>query len=431
MRKMLTLLLLFPVFFSFAQKKKKEEIKKGWNLTGFPVLAYNTDLGFQYGINASVCNYGKGDDYPWYKQKISGEVSRYTKGSGKNTLDLDIRRLSKKVNIRMLVNVSYYTSKANPFYGFNGAEANYNPEFITTGGPYYISRMFYCYDQKNFNFSTDFIGNIKFKWLKWQAGVMFYNYDIGTVDIDRLNKGKPDDKKLPDTTLLYDKYVSWGLIPSSEKNGGHNQLIKFGLVYDTRNIEANASKGIWSEILFLTAPRFLGNGQSSYTKLIINHRQYFNLWKHNLTFVYRLGYQGKISGHMPFYISAVGLGGAKTLRGIMSNRVSGNGFVYGNIEFRWKFLKTVIKHQNFYFAASTFFDAGRVVQKVNIDKSLVPVTENINYYFTNKPENFHFSYGAGLHIAWNENFVIACDYGRAIKSQDGKYGLYIGLNWLF
>jgi hypothetical protein len=31
----------------------------------------------------------------------------------------------------------------------------------------------------------------------------------------------------------------------------------------------------------------------------------------------------------------------------------------------------------------------------------------------------------------NENFVIAVDYGRALNKQDGKSGMYIGLNYLF
>jgi hypothetical protein len=429
--KKILLLLLIILSVNCIGQNKKEKMKLGWNMGGFPVIAYNTDLGFQYGVHFGICNYGKDSSYPVYKQMITGEISRYTKGSGKNELGFDLMRISKKINVRMIINVGYYTNKINSFFGFNGAENYYNREFTSTNSSSYISRLFYCYDQKYFTFSADFIGKIKYKWLKWQASVLFNNYDIGTVDIKSLNKGKDEDKKLPDTTLLYDKYVEWGIIPSGEKNGGHNQLLKFGIVYDTRDIEANPSKGIWSDITVLTAPRFLGNGTSSYTNLIINHRQYFNLWKHDLTFVYRLGYQGKISGHIPFYVATTGLGGAKTLRGIMSNRVTGNGYAFGNIEFRWKFSKFILWRQNFYFAASTFFDAGRVVQDVKFDKSLVPATEIISDYFTGKKEALHCSYGAGLHIGYNQNIVIACDYGRAINPQDGKYGLYIGLNWLF
>jgi len=66
-----------------------------------------------------------------------------------------------------------------------------------------------------------------------------------------------------------------------------------------------------------------------------------------------------------------GLGGAKTLRGILRNRIVGDGIVYGNFEFRWKVFSTVWFNQNFYFALSTFFDTGRVIKIMKLKISLV------------------------------------------------------------
>ncbi|GAH72890.1 unnamed protein product, partial [marine sediment metagenome] len=39
----------------------------------------------------------------------------------------------------------------------------------------------------------------------------------------------------------------------------------------------------------------------------------------------------------------------------------------------------------------------------------------------------------GLHIALNENFIVAADYGRALdkEKRDGLSGFYIGLDFLF
>ena len=31
----------------------------------------------------------------------------------------------------------------------------------------------------------------------------------------------------------------------------------------------------------------------------------------------------------------------------------------------------------------------------------------------------------------NQNFIVSCDYGRAMDPRDGKSGVYIGLNFLF
>jgi hypothetical protein len=43
----------------------------------------------------------------------------------------------------------------------------------------------------------------------------------------------------------------------------------------------------------------------------------------------------------------------------------------------------------------------------------------------------HYSFGVGLRVAMNENFIIRCDYGMAADERDGDSGIYIGLNYLF
>ena len=49
----------------------------------------------------------------------------------------------------------------------------------------------------------------------------------------------------------------------------------------------------------------------------------------------------------------------------------------------------------------------------------------------NAKEIPHWGFGGGLHLALNENFIIAVDYGFAARKQDGDSGLYINLNFLF
>jgi len=131
-----------------------------------------------------------------------------------------------------------------------------------------------------------------------------------------------------------------------------------------------------------------------------------------------------------------GLGGGKTIRGIERNRVIGDGIAYGNFELRWKFAKFQMINQNFYLALSGFFDTGRAIQYVDIDDAVNNINweengENPDDYFAIGTESFHSSFGGGLHIAMNQNFIIAVDYGRALSEKDGSSGLYIGLNFLF
>ncbi len=422
---------------------KGDDIKTGFTFGVLPAIAYDSDLGFKYGGLINLYYFGDGSTYPDYMHSIYLEWNRTTKGSGTNQFFYDSPMLFGDKDIRVTLDASYLTEQALDFYGFNGAEANYSAAFEEQDAMRYISRMYYRYERKMLRLTGDFQGKIIGKKLRWLFGVAHFNNKIGTVDIEQLNKGKDSDDLLPDTLTLYDKYVDWGIIPGREADGGVNNYLKAGVVYDTRNIEANPSKGMWSEVLLVTAPRFFGNKENAFTKLVAIHRQYFTLVPDRLTFVYRLGYQGTIHGNAPFYMQSYmfmsyspsviteGLGGAKSLRGIKRNRVIGDGFAYSNIEFRYKFLKTKIKRQNLYLALNTFTDIGTILDPVAVDRSLIPAGENEADYFNEQQDKLHFTYGLGLHAALNENFVLSVNFGIAADKQDGTNGLYIGTNWLF
>ena len=252
-----------------------------------------------------------------------------------------------------------------------------------------------------------------------------------------LNKGKAEDKLLPDTALLFDEYVASGNIGQEEVKQGNIFYLKFGLVFDTRDNEPAPNRGIWSEALILTAPSFMGNKPYSFTRLAITHRQYISIIKNKLVFAYRLGYQGTIGGSAPFYILPYmyfsfsrstkpdGLGGASTLRGILRNRIVGDGIAYGNLELRWKFARTTIFKQHFYFGLYGFLDGGQVVQERPVDQESLPTVGP--HYWDQSHDSFHLSYGLGLRIVMNENFIIVVDYGIANDPRDGKSGFYVGV----
>lgn len=429
------------------KKVKTEKIKKGWNLGALPVISYNSDLGFQYGALVNLYHYGDGSKYPKYNHSLYLEASWYTKGSGIFRFYYDSESLIK--GVRVSADVSYIPDQTYSFYGFNGYDAVYNHPWIVDTDPLYKSRVFYAMKREFFRVKLDLQGEIapNFRWL---AGFNLFSIYTNTVDVDHLNKNKNDEDKLPsDTVSLYYKYTKWGIIPEGQKRGGILTNIKLGAVYDTRDNEPNPMRGIWSEVLLIAAPKPLSNMDNGFTKLVVTHRQYFTLVKEKLSFVYRLGLQTTIVGKAPYYVEPImymsrmngayseGLGGAKTLRGILRNRVVGDGIVYGNFEFRWKVVKTHWFNQNFYFALSTFFDTGRVIKNFEVEDTANKLTPSDfepntkENYFDFGAETFHNSVGAGLHIAMNQNFILAIDYGKALNKQDGNYGLYIGLNFLF
>jgi len=353
--------------------------------------------------------------------------------------------------IRLTADVSYLTEQALQFFGFNGYDVVYNQEWEDDANPAYKSRAFYRHNRKIFRVLANFQGNLlkNNDRVKWIAGFAFFNTQVGSVDIEKLNKGKDEDKQLPDEPGLYDKYVDWGIIKDEEKDGNTTTYLKGGLIYDSRDFQFFPSKGIWAEATFSYAPGFLGDKNFTYSKLTLVHRQYFSLGSKNFVFAYRLGYQTTLSGTVPFHIqphivptfmtaaTSQGLGGAKTLRGIMRNRVVGDGIVLGNVELRWKFLKTKLGKSDLYVGTNVFFDVGRVVKEIEVDYEYLRGVESpmgndqFQDYFDPGSESLHPSTGLGLKIGYNENQIISVDYGFALDKRDGKSGLYIRFYWLF
>ncbi len=419
---------------------EKQKIKKGWTFGALPAVSFNSDLGFQYGALVNLYYFGDGSTYPKYMHSLYAEVSRYTKGSGVNRFFYDSEYLIP--GIRFTADVSYLTERALDFYGFNGYDAIYNADWENDESAAYKTRMFYRHNRDMFRITADFQGGLAIDNLRWIAGIGILKNSIGPVDVDALNKGKKDEDKLPLVPGLYDKYVQWGIIRENEKNGGWANNLKLGLVYDTRDFEPNPMKGVWSEMVLFAAPKFFGNGDYGYFKISATHRQYFTLVKDRLSFAYRLNYQGTLGGTVPFFMQPYmiysfsnssntdGLGGSKTVRGMLRNRVVGDAFAFGNAEFRWKFLKTVVLNQNLYLGLNTFVDAGKVLKKIEFSQPPVPASERATY-FASGEEKLHATAGAGLRVVLNENFIVAVDYGKALDKRDGKSGLYIGLNYLF
>jgi len=423
---------------SIKAANKADKIKTGWNFGALPVIAYDSDIGFKYGALVNVFHYGDGSQYPKYRHSLYFEWSRTTKGSGINQFTYDSEYLIP--GIRVSAEASLLTEQSLDFYGFNGFNAYYNPDWEDDEGDEYISRMFYNQERKLTRLKADFQGRIAGQKFRWFAGIEYNHAKMATVDINKLNKGKDEEDLLPDTALLYDNYVEWGVIPEDQAEGGSTTLVKAGVVYDTRDIEANPMKGIWTDLQFLFAPSFLGNDDLAYTRLALTHRQYFTLVPQVLSLACRVSYQAKLGGTMPYYmlpfvyntapsLTRDGLGGAKTIRGVLRNRIVGDDFAYGNIELRWKFLRTIVFNQNIYLALSGFLDGGMITAKYDFNKSGVPA--NQLYLVEDQDEKLHLGAGGGLHIVMNQNFVIAVDHGRALDPGDGKSGTYIGLNFLF
>ncbi len=440
---LLTILLSLLTLTQLKAQKDSTFIKEGYSFGVLPAVSFDADLGFQYGALVNIFDYGDGVRYPNYDHSLYFEASQYTAGSTLLRAYYDSPKLIK--GIKTTADVTYFKDLALNFYGFNGSQAIYNASWEDTDAADYKSRVFYRHQREMFRVITNFKGHIGTKDtpFEWLGGFAFFNMKAASVDVENLNKNKSEDNKLIATDGLYDKYVGWGIIKEHEKNGGINTYLKGGLSYDTRNRLGNPSRGMWTELMLAFNPTFLSSTQSTYSRLTFVHRQYLPLSsRDNLVLAYRLGWQHKLSGDIPFYLlshltsssltsaSSEGLGGAKTLRGILRNRVVSDGAVLTNVELRWKFWRTKLFKNDFYLASNYFVDMGLVTQKHKVDVSKVDDSER-SLYFNQGNDKLHMSYGLGIKAAMNENFIISTDYGMALNKQDGTSGLYITLNYLF
>lgn len=410
--------------------------KSGWNFGALPSVMFDSDIGFQYGAIVNAFQYGDGSLYPDYRYMIYAEWSRQTKGGAINQLFFDAPHLLPG-GYRLTAEAGYFTEKALDLYGFNGREAVYDEDLTDPSSPDYISRMYYRHQRKQLRMSVDVQKDIRADW-RWVAGIMFLDYRLGSVDLESLNKGLTGGDVLPDVPLLYDRYRSWGVIHEDDAEGGMHTFFRAGIVYDRRDTEANPMKGLWSEAVLWSAPGFSGDG-GGFLRYNLIHRHYLTLRKDVLSLAARVAAQGTLAGETPWYTMPLmlssfdksttrdGLGGAKTVRGMLRNRVVGEGIAYANAELRWKALRGIVWNQNYYVALSAFTDAGLVTDPYLLNSSGIPE----EYRWDSRPDAPHISGGLGLHLALNENFIIALDYGHAFSARDGESGLYINIGFLY
>lgn len=436
---------------SVSGQEKEKKVKTGWKFGGaLPATTYDSNLGFQYGALVKFYNYGDGSSYPDYWDQTYTEVSHFTKGSGIFRMMYESNHLIKGVHLTS--DLSYLPDAATDFYGFNGYESVFNSTWSKDyTNPDYRTDMFYRFKRNEFRFKNDLQGKLVGEHIKWSAGFAVQKFMIDTVNIPKLNKGRKN--KLPfntDLPGLYQIYQDLGLISPNEANGGWVNIIKAGIVWDSRDNRPNPMKGIWTEMGIEIAPKFMGNDWG-FSRFYFTHRQYFTLVENDLSLVYRLGYQSTISGKVPFFYqsqvitsmltgaTSEGLGGSSTLRGVLRNRVIGDGFIMGNVELRWKPIYFKFLKQDCYLGLNAFYDFGIVTKDISLPSDLtlstglavLDPTHEYSDYFHGGKDKLHQDVGISIMPVMNQNFVIAIDIGKAFNKQDGNIGFAIGLDYLF
>lgn len=455
------------------EKKKKEVkyndkgeiIKTGYNYGPLPAVAFDADKGFQLGALLNIYDFGDGSTYPNPRQHWYFEASFFTKGSQLFVVSYDNKTLIP--GVRWSTAVTLTNDKAMDFYGFNGYMSYYDHATIAAGkdksnSNQYIYTPKYRVNRIALLAKSDFVGNIWDKKLFWEAGYHFSYFKQGyqnkqALNLAKINKNKDAEKIFPETEEpIFDLYRKWGIISEEEAWGGINSTVRLGLLYDTRDKEGAPSQGIWAEGHLTLAPKWLGT-TNPYYRYSLTFRHYVPIVKNDiLTFAYRLNYEGTIGDKAPYYVLPYittigqsydrdGMGGYRTIRGIMRNRVQGLDMASYNVELRWRFVNFTLWKQNIAFGLNIFSDGTMVTKNYDMtftgdEKYRAEYDAYMALSGNRTADRPHITVGGGLRFIMNQNFIVAFEYGMPvsrfskdplIKNQDGNGAFYINTGFLF
>ena len=199
-----------------------------------------------------------------------------------------------------------------------------------------------------------------------------------------------------------------------------SNFVRGGLIWDTRDRETGATRGTWTEILVQHVPEALG-AEGSYTRWTLADRRYLSLGS-RLVFAHRYLVQN-VDGEAPVqdlflvqtsFKQQEGLGGAKTVRGVLKNRFVGKGLLVWNAELRWRAADFTAFGRSFHTVLTAFVDHGRVWEE----------GLEVGELF----EDLHRGIGGGVRLGMGENFTVALDMAT---SDETGLPIYIGLGYLY
>ena len=431
-----TAILLAALLFILPLSAQKDEIiKTGWNVGPLPVVGFDSDLGFQYGLCCDVFNYGDGTHYPQYNYKINIEASTYTKGSSILRTYGDFKTLIP--DGKLFFDITWFNAPKFGFYGYNGYSTLYLPLETEAFVPGTLPGTLPDYAKSGYNFmSRDqfrVLASVRKTitgHLNAAAGLAFYHIKTGRLTLDEYDG----------QITLFDVYSTYDLIRENEKDGGNVTQIRAGLIYDSRNHDSDPTKGENIELSLVYSPDIIDGKGYSNLGLHLNVCQYLPLYKDRLTFAYRAMVQTNLWGEIPYYFTnninsmffrkmyTEGLGGNASVRGINRNGVLSNGFLMLNAELRWRIYDFKLINQNWQIAVNPFFDMGKILQPYRLEEQKACNLNDCNGRET-KP---HYTAGLGFKLIMNHNMVVSFEAAKPFDRNDGD-GLWtnMGFNYLF
>jgi hypothetical protein len=427
-------LFLLCTFSAFAQQQKKDSLKlpfaiadekrlsdedlkdkkEGLYITGEPDFSSDPVNGFGYGAEGSLFFNGHRSDpffnYTAYRAKLDFVVFNTTKEQREFAFALDMPfifdtkwrlrasgAIEQNPNLlyfgitpeQSLQGLSYYDSARS--VQVNNAKYHDYEEHYLTGATQFYNNYFKKEEIFNISMERNFMEG------KLRALVGF--------ELAHLNMTSKQSNSLIQTDFNAGKIKGMG--------DSWVSIYQVGLVYDTRDLEPDPSRGIVAEVTNELSLQALGSS-FDFDKVYAH----VNFYQKILPSVFnRLIFAGRVAmGYTaldaPFFEyqdqwspegDIEGLGGPRTLRGYKQSRFLGRAMHFSNFELRWRFAQTKIFQQHLEFSAVPFYDIGGVWN------SLSGLNTN----------NLRYSRGGGLRIAWNESTILRFDY--AVSKEDNQF----------